>query len=311
MRLTTHRIMKEQIGDKMKLMRYKKLIINKNALVPKGAMEVLPVYKEDDGKFRTKEETIFKANDDKLELTTVMVKFGKYDADGMILDSEIVRDEAMIEFMKSGDKTLAFSHNIEDKNRDVSAFIKELYVIKSDDIDFPDYAGSIASTAKFANAEDYKIAKELEFETSIEGLAELEEVAVDKSLKDKIAENIEYFIKYFGVDKIKNLMGDEMFGNNKELKEKYEQLEKELAELKEQIEKENAEKEAQPETKTVDYSAEIEELKKSFANFSEITTSISELTKTVEGLKEFFLQRETPAMGNQSTKLKPEEIEIN
>lgn len=307
----THRIMKEQIGDKMKLLRYKKLIINKNALVPKGAMEVLPVYKEADGKFRTKEETIFKANDEKLELTTIMVKFGKYDADGMILDSEFVRDEAMIEFMKSGDKTLAFSHNIEDKNRDVSAFIKELYVIKSDDIDFPDYAGSIASTAKFANVEDYKIAKELEFETSIEGIAELEEVAVDKSLKDKIAENIEYFIKYFGVDKIKNLMGDEMFGNNKELKEKYEQLEKEFAELKEQIDKENVEKEAQPEIEPVDYSAEIEELKKSFANFSEITTSISELTKTVEGLKEFFLQRETPAMGNQSTKLKPEEIEIN
>jgi hypothetical protein len=219
----------------MKILRYKKLIIKNNALVPKGAMEVLPVYKEDDGKFRSKSETIFKANDEKLELTTVMVKFGKVDADNMILDDEAVRDEAMIDFMKNGNKRLVITHNTEDEKREVNAYIKELYVAKGFDSDFSEYEGSILSTAKFDNVEDYTIAKELQLETSIEGMAELEEVILDKSLKDRIVDNLEYFVKYFGLEKIKELIGEEMFGNNKELKEKYEALEKEFVALKEQL----------------------------------------------------------------------------
>jgi len=296
--------MREQTGDKMKILRYKKLIIKNNALVPKGAMEVLPVYKEDNGKFRSKSETIFKANDEKLELTTVMVKFGKVDSDGMILDDEAVRDEAMIDFMKNGNKQLVITHNTKDDRREVSAYIKELYVAKGFDSDFSEYEGSIMSTSKFDNIEDYTIAKELQLETSIEGMAELEEVIIDKSLKDRIVDNLEYFVKYFGLEKIKELIGEEMFGNNKELKEKYDALEKEFTSLKEQIE--SQEQEIKPEAP--DYTEKFAEIQKNFESISEAISKVTELNKTVEELKELFMQRQTPM--ETTKKIKPEDVNI-
>lgn len=176
---------------KKKLKRYKKLIISHDCLVPKGAMEVESVFKEVDGateftKLKTK--PVFKFDDSEQMIYNVMVKWNDPDSEDWILDDANVRRDAMIDYQANGDKVLKFTHQKDDNDKpyDIDAHVVETYIVKENDPIFPDYIGSIARSAYFADAEEYSIIKELEFESSIEGKAMLEDFEVeDETIKEK------------------------------------------------------------------------------------------------------------------------------
>ena len=94
---------------KKKVKRYKTLKIEHDCIVPKGAMQVKSVFKED-GYFSRPKETIVKFDDTKQMMYNIMVKFNKVDSQDMILDSEEVRTQALIDYLANGDKILKFTH---------------------------------------------------------------------------------------------------------------------------------------------------------------------------------------------------------
>ena len=222
---------------------YKKLIIKTNAIVPKGAMKTKAVYKEEDGTFLKVEPKLFK-DDAKLEVTACLVKYGEFDSQDMILDDENVRDETMVNFLMKGNKAIKILHKTEDdKENYIEAYLKEIYVAKEDNVvDAP--AGSILTTYKFKNAEDWKIAKELELEFSFEGEAKLVEVAKEdvpvtkEALKNYIAKNKEVFEQYFGKETIEKVVNkSDKKDDKKDDKTKDKSgLEKEVSELKKSLE---------------------------------------------------------------------------
>jgi hypothetical protein len=169
-----------------KVKRYLALKIDKDCLVPKGAMKVESIFK-DDGHFKLVEDAICKFDDAKQIMYNVMVLFNKVDSQGMILDNEDLRNQAMMDFLESGDKVLKFSHEKDDAgdSYDINARILELYIAKENDPIYPDYVGSIIRSAYFEDKEDYEIAKTLNFQSSIEGKAKLEEIdlVVEKEKK--------------------------------------------------------------------------------------------------------------------------------
>lgn len=185
---------------KKKLKRYKKLIISHDCLVPKGAMEVESVFKED-GYFQRPKEAIYKFDDEKQIMYNVMVLFGKEDSQGWILDDEEVRRETLVDYLSNGDKVLKFTHKKDDDGEpfDINAHVMEVYTVKSNDEVFPDYVGSIARSAYFPNKDEYNIIKNMEFQSSIEGTAALEEfeVDVDKGVKKKMHKIKDLLINVF------------------------------------------------------------------------------------------------------------------
>ena len=212
---------------------YKKLRITKNAIVPKGAMRKKAIYKED-GSFK-KTITLLK-NEEKLEVTACLIKFDEFDSQDMILDDENVRDEAMIDFLIKGDKTLKILHKTKDeKESHIDAFLKEIYVAKEDNVvNAP--AGSVITTYKFANKEDWDVAKGLDLEFSLEGEGTLVEVAKEDkpmtktTLKGFIEKNKEAFEGAFGKEAINKLF-------KKEDKKEDEKEDGEIDDLKKEIKK--------------------------------------------------------------------------
>jgi len=212
--------------------RYKKLIIKNNALVVGGAMKVKPILK-DDGNFIKLTEFI-KADNEKQELHTILVLFNKFDSQGMILDDEDVRDEAMVDFLKDGNKSLKILHETDKETEDsyIDAHLQSLDVVEETDKYFPELEGSIKAVYKIYDKEDWEIIKTLQLQTSIEGFGSLEEVEeeITKSkLKNFIKKYADAFKEYYGKDIIEEITkGDEM--NAKELKA-------ELDSIKQAIEK--------------------------------------------------------------------------
>jgi len=223
---------------------YKKLIIKTNAIVPKGAMQKKAVYKEDDGSFLKLSNLV--KDDAKLEVTACLAKFNEFDSQDMILDDETVRDEAMVNFLLKGNKQIKILHKTEDnKENYIDAFLKEIYVAKADNIvNAPE--GSILTTYKFKNKEDWDVAKELDLEFSFEGSAELVPVKKDVKLTKEnlinfIKGNQDVFVDFFGektiskVVKKEDIKGDE--GNNEitEIKKQLADLLKEQKELQKSL----------------------------------------------------------------------------
>lgn len=176
---------------KRKLKRYKKLIISHDCLVPKGAMEVESVFKEVDGitEFtKIKSKAVFKLDDSEQMIFNVMVKWNDPDSQDWILDDAGVRRDTLIDYQANGDKVLKFTHKKDDDGEpfDIDAHVVETYIVKENDHIFPEYVGSIARSAYFADADEYDLIKEMEFETSIEGKALLEEFEIEEeTVKDK------------------------------------------------------------------------------------------------------------------------------
>ena len=263
-------------GDEMKV-RYKKLNITTNALVLAGAMGTKPVYKAD-GTF-VKDIMLFK-NDDLMELTTVLVKFGEYDTQDMILDDEDVRDEAIIDFLEKGTKSLKLFHETNDSEENyIEAPLKEAYVTKFDG-EFQDvFKGSIVATYKFRDEKDWEIAKALDLSTSIEGQAELEEVTEEitkSSLQEFVDKYKEQFTKLFGDKLIGKILKKENEMTKEEM-QKMEDLVTQVAELTPQVE----DLTKQVETLTAE-KVEIEtnaasELEKTNAELENITKDFNEL----------------------------------
>ena len=200
---------KKKVMKKVK--RYKRLEITRDCLVPKGAMEVKSVFK-DDGHFIKVLEPVFKFDDNKQMMYNVMVKFGKPDSQNMILDDEKVRTDTMINYIATGDKILKFTHKKDEDEEpyDIDAHVAEVYFAKENDPYYPEEEGAIIRGAYFSNKEEYDIVKELKFESSVEGTADLEvveiEVEVDvpddedevvKSKKHKIKDLLK---KIFNID---------------------------------------------------------------------------------------------------------------
>lgn len=188
--------------EKKKVKRYKKLIIEHDCLVPKGAMQVETIFKEDkDGHFIKPKETIVKFDDSKQMMYNIMVLFGKVDTQDMILDDEKVRTETQIDYLANGDKILKFTHqkNEDDEPYDINAHVAEVYVVKEGDTYFPEYVGSIARCAYFPDKEEYDIIKEMEFESSIEGIADLEEIDIEKKSNGITHKIKDLLKKIFGI----------------------------------------------------------------------------------------------------------------
>jgi len=188
---------------KKKLKRYKKLIITHDCLVPKGAMQVESVFKEEkEGitaftKHKTYEDMVVKFDDEKQIMYNIMVKWNKADSDNWILDDEDIRRDTMIDYQQNGDKVLKFTHQKDEAGEpySIDAHVMEFFFVKENDPIYPDYAGSIARSAYFKDKEEYDFIKELEFETSIEGSAFLEEFEVDDTVNKVAKENAIHKIK--------------------------------------------------------------------------------------------------------------------
>lgn len=167
---------------KKKVLRYKSLKIARDCLVPKGAMQVKSVFKEDTGEFVTLNETpIYKFDDEKQLMYNIMVKFGKTDSQNMILDNEDVRRDTLIDFIGNGDKVLKFSHKKDDNGEpfDIEAVVCGADFVRKGDPMFPDDEDSIYRVAFFKNKDEFDIIKTLKFESSIEGVAELESIEIE------------------------------------------------------------------------------------------------------------------------------------
>ena len=308
------------------LFRYKKLKITHNALVVKGAMGVKPILKED-GSFLKVGEKIYKADEEKRELTTSLVVFNKFDSQGMILDNEDVRDEAIIDFLANGSKTLKVLHSTDESVAEsfIEAPLKEAYVVKEDDNYFT--AGSFNATYKIRNQEDWDIIKTLELQTSIEGVAELEvvkEEELDKEenagkMKDFVLKFKSMFYAWFGKDKVDEILEIKKEEEEEMTKEQVEVLLQDITKnednafllsvikgVVENVEKEfNSKEEIVALLKSVSAN-EIEELTNQKKEFE---TSKLELEAKLADLEKQFKEQQTPS-GETQPILNPKTVEI-
>ena len=227
----------------------------------------------------------------------------------MILDDEGVRDQAMIDFLKNGNKGLKIFHktdNVEDNY--VEASLKEAYVVKKNDIEFPNLEGSILAVYKFDNRDEWEAVKTLELETSIEGRGELEEVEdLSKSrLIEILRENKEALSQIYDKNIIEKLFKntkkeDEM---NKELLEKNNELmERTIALLEKE---ENSPEEEVEATEDKVEKSELEEANKKVIALEE---KLDKSNEKIELLLKKFEERETPIKNNEE-KIDPNEVEI-
>lgn len=162
--------------------KYKALKIKCNTIVPKGAVGEKAVFKAD-GSFKKKgTDTVFKETEvtDGIEykMYSIMYLMNKEDSQGDSLQDTEVRDEAMKDFMAEGDKIIKYTHTKKDgESIDIKANILELYVVKEGDPIFVEeyQKGAIANCIKFEDKEQYNFCKDNDWETSIEGVAEIEE----------------------------------------------------------------------------------------------------------------------------------------
>lgn len=167
--------------------RYKKLIITANALVPKGAVQEKAVFKGIEFGQLKQLSNIIK-DDNNQTMYSIWYPLNKVDAHGDFVDNPAVLENAAIDFMKSGEKSIKILH---EGNFTDGAVVKELWIVKAGDPIFtnPDLIGSLAGGIKFLDAELYNKCKSENWETSIEGQAE--EEVVEKS----VIEDLKDFIK--------------------------------------------------------------------------------------------------------------------
>lgn len=85
--------------------RYKKLIITANALVPKGAVQEKAVFKGIEFK-SLKQLTNIVKDDNNQTMYLIWYPLNKVDAHGDFVDSPAVLENAAIDFMKSGEKSI-------------------------------------------------------------------------------------------------------------------------------------------------------------------------------------------------------------
>jgi len=166
--------------------RYKKLIITANALVPKGAVQEKAVFKGIEFG-QLKQLTNIVKDDNNQTMYSIWYPLNKVDAHGDFVDSPTVLEDAAIDFMKSGEKSIKILH---EGNFTDGAVVKELWIVKTGDPIFtnPDLVGSLAGGIKFLDAELYNKCKSENWETSIEGQAE--EEIVEKSMIEELKEFI-------------------------------------------------------------------------------------------------------------------------
>ena len=133
--------------------RYKKLIITANALVPKGAVMERAVYKGIEFGQLKQLSNIIK-DDNNQTMYSIWYPLNKIDAHGDFVDNPAVLEDAAINFMKSGEKSIKILH---EGNFTDGAVVKELWIVKAGDPVFtnPDLIGSLAGGIKFLDAELY------------------------------------------------------------------------------------------------------------------------------------------------------------
>lgn len=167
--------------------RYKKLIITANALVPKGAVQEKAVFKGIEFGQLKQLSNIVK-DDNNQTMYSIWYPLNKVDAHGDFVDNPAVLEDAAINFMKSGEKSIKILHDGEFTD---GAVVKELWIVKAGDPIFtnPDLIGSLAGGIKFLDTDLYNKCKSENWETSIEGQAE--EEIVEKGL----IEDLKDFIK--------------------------------------------------------------------------------------------------------------------
>lgn len=302
--------------------RYKKITIKNNALVKKGAMGVKPILKED-GSYLKVDNQIFKANDEKQELTTTLVIFNKYDSQDMILDDEDVRDEAMIDFVANGNKTLKILHasDEDDDSAYIEAPLKEIYVVKENDKDFS--VGSINATYKVRKQEDWSIIKSLELQTSIEGEAELEVVKEDivkeGTLKEFVTKFKAYFITLFGKDKVEEMLNKEEDKEEEMTKEELEVVLQNICKnesndfvvsvVKEVVNNVDNEFAGKEEVLGLIKSVTSQEVADLKLAKEEIEQSKQVLEQEIAELKELLKQQQTPS-GDRITPINPKNVSV-
>lgn len=172
--------------------RYKKLIITANALVPKGAVQEKAVYKGIEFGQLKQLSNIVK-DDNNQTMYSIWYPLNKVDAHGDFVDNPAVLENAAIDFMKSGEKSIKILH---EGNFTDGAVVKELWIVKAGDPIFnnPDLIGSLAGGIKFLDVELYNKCKSENWETSIEGQAE--EEVIEKSMIEDLKEFIKkLFVK--------------------------------------------------------------------------------------------------------------------
>jgi len=320
----------------MKKYRYKTLKIDRLALVPKGAMGVEGLYKAEDGSFN-KVEKLFKFDDSERILKTIVILFNKFDSQGMILDDADLRDEAMINFLKDGEKQLKILHETDSNDKDnyVEANLYSFGKVQKKDPDFGDLEGSVWAEYKFDNEKDYAIAKELELQTSLEGFGHLEELEQDlnkeeSSLKKFIEKYKVGFSKIFGEERVEKVLNKE---DEEMTKEEAKELFGELLEEKVKKAKEDAVVEIieslskgdnvellksaieaiQKLVKGEEISEEVKELAKQFDapeadDVEPIKKENEDLKTKVEELEKELGEQKTPA--NNINKIKPEDVVV-
>lgn len=180
--------------------RYKKLIITANALVPKGAVMERAIFKGIEFKSLQQLTNIVK-DDNNQTMYSIWYPLNKADAHGDFVDSPAVLENAAIDFMKSGEKSIKILH---EGNFTDGAVVKELWIVKAGDPIFtnPNLIGSLAGGIKFLDAELYNKCKSENWETSIEGQAE--EEIIEKSMIEELKEFIKnLFAKSQNINYIK------------------------------------------------------------------------------------------------------------
>jgi DNA repair exonuclease SbcCD ATPase subunit len=275
--------------------RYKMLKIDTNALIPQGAMGFKAVYKED-GHY-TKPTQIFK-NDELMELTTVLVKFGEFDSQDMILDDYDVATDAMIDFLKNGNKSLKIMHSTDDTEENyVEAFLKEAYMTKADGELNGIAKHSLVAVYKFTDEDDYEIAKALSLETSIEGKAELEELQ-EEITKSRLKEFVEKYAEQFA-----DLFGDNVI--NKILKKGENEMNEEQIKIMEDLRKSVSDLE----TKLEEADKKVEDLTKAKEE-DKSDEKLEELQKSYDELKKSFEERVTEIDNQEDNEIDVSDIEI-
>lgn len=159
---------------------YTKLRITANTLVRRGAVMERGIYKSKDGFIKSKiNNVVCKSDDEKMQLHSICYMLNKKDSHGNFCSNPKVLEDAIGDWMLNGSKIIKHTH----EGGEIDAYVQQLYLVpKGHPIWKEDkYVGAIANVIQFNDAELYKYYKEHEFETSIEGFAEEEQVPVEKS----------------------------------------------------------------------------------------------------------------------------------
>ena len=212
--------------------KYVELHISANALVPKGAVGVQSVFKEDDS--FVKNVPVLKWDDDKMEMYTILYMLNKEDSQGYICDDPEVLAKARDEFVQTGgmEKVKLLHDGID---LDGKALTCELWTVKQEtkktgeeldgeilkedvilrDPVFPDeeYIGALAVCTKFYDEKLWNKVKLEKWETSIEGKAKF--VDIDEVGEENTEKQISFITKI-----VKSIIGDGHVKLSKAVQEK-------------------------------------------------------------------------------------------